>query len=84
MSTDVRVEVTIHRARTEVAEFMFEPKNDVIWTTGVVDVRPLTEGYASAKGRASSAHQSFWVERSATSKKSSKRMAAAGVPVFID
>lgn len=44
MSTDVRVEVTIHRPRTEVAAYMFDPANDVVWTTGVVEVRPLTPG----------------------------------------
>jgi hypothetical protein len=44
MSTDVRVEVTILRSRARVAAFMFDPTNDAIWTTGVVDVRPLTEG----------------------------------------
>ena len=44
MSTDVRVEVTIARARADVAAFMFDPAHDAIWTTGVVEVRPLTEG----------------------------------------
>lgn len=44
MSTDVRVEQNILRAREDVAAFMFDPKNDAIWTTGVVDVRPLTDG----------------------------------------
>jgi hypothetical protein len=44
MSTDVRVEVTILRSRAQVAAFMFDPTNDAIWTTGVVDVRPLTGG----------------------------------------
>jgi hypothetical protein len=44
MSTDVRVEVTIQRPRAEVAAYMFEPTNDAAWTTGVVDVRPLTPG----------------------------------------
>jgi hypothetical protein len=44
MGTDVRVEVTIARPRRDVAAFMFDPANDTIWTTGVVDVRPLTPG----------------------------------------
>jgi hypothetical protein len=44
MATDVRVELEIRRPRTEVAAFMFDPKNDATWTTGVVDVRPLTSG----------------------------------------
>jgi hypothetical protein len=43
MSTDVRVAVTIHRPRAVVASFMFDPKNDVAWTTGVIDVRPLSQ-----------------------------------------
>src|SRR5262249_21201742 len=41
MSTDVRVHVTIRRPRAEVASFMFDPTNDTLWTTGVIDVRPL-------------------------------------------
>jgi polyketide cyclase/dehydrase/lipid transport protein len=44
VATDVRVEVMIGRPRTEVAAFMFEPSNDAVWTTGIVDVKPLTEG----------------------------------------
>lgn len=44
MATDVRVELEILRPRAEVAAFMFDPKNDATWTTGVVDVRPLTSG----------------------------------------
>ncbi len=44
MAIDVRAEVLIRRPRAEVAAFMFEPTNDAIWTTGVVECRPLTEG----------------------------------------
>jgi hypothetical protein len=44
MSTDVRVEVTVERSRSEVAAFMFDPENDKVWTTGVVDVKPLSPG----------------------------------------
>src|SRR4051794_21554025 len=44
MSTDVRVEVVILRARADVAAFMFDPKNDPIWTSGVLEVHSLTEG----------------------------------------
>jgi len=44
MSIDVQTEVLIRRSRAEVAAFMFDPRNDSIWTTGVVECRPLTEG----------------------------------------
>jgi hypothetical protein len=44
MSTDVRVEVTIARSPSDVAAFMFDPANDTVWTTGVIDVKPLTPG----------------------------------------
>ena len=44
MSVDVSTEVVIARPRPEVAAFMFNPSNDALWTTGVVDCRPLTEG----------------------------------------
>ena len=44
MAIDVQTEVLIRRPRGEVAEFMFDPKNDAIWTTGVVECRPLTDG----------------------------------------
>lgn len=44
MAIDVRAEVLIRRPRAEVAAFMFEPTHDAIWTTGVVECRPLTEG----------------------------------------
>jgi hypothetical protein len=44
MSIDVQTEVLIRRSCAEVAAFMFEPRNDAVWTTGVVECRPLTEG----------------------------------------
>ncbi|MCI0570103.1 MAG: SRPBCC family protein [Myxococcaceae bacterium] len=44
MSVDVSPQVTISRPRDEVAAFMFDPRNDALWTTGVVESRPLTEG----------------------------------------
>ena len=44
MSVDVAPEIVINRPRTEVAAFMFEPKFDVLWTTGIVDCKPLTDG----------------------------------------
>ena len=44
MSTDVRVEVVVDKPRARVAAYMFDPQNDLEWTTGVVGVRPLAEG----------------------------------------
>ena|SRR5438132_7865721 len=44
MATDVRVEVVVRRPRREVADYMFDPKNDAEWTTGVIEARPLTAG----------------------------------------
>jgi hypothetical protein len=44
MSVDVKPEVLIQRPRAEVAAFMFDPKNDALWTTGVVECTPLTPG----------------------------------------
>jgi hypothetical protein len=44
MATDVRVELVIPRAREQVAAYMFDPRNDAQWTTGVVAVNPLTPG----------------------------------------
>jgi hypothetical protein len=44
MSVDVSPHVTIARPRAQVAAFMFEPRNDALWTRGVVSSRPLTEG----------------------------------------
>ncbi|UJR83316.1 Hypothetical protein I5071_53840 [Sandaracinus amylolyticus] len=44
MSTDVTTEIVIRRPRAEVAAFMFDPHNDVRWTTGVVESRPRDPG----------------------------------------
>lgn len=44
MSIDVQTEILIQRPCAEVAAFMFDPRNDAIWTTGVVECRPLTDG----------------------------------------
>ena len=44
MSIDVERQVLVKRARAEVAAYMFDPRNDAAWTTGVVESRPLTEG----------------------------------------
>jgi hypothetical protein len=51
MATDVRVEVLVERVRADVARFMFDPANDVAWTTGIVACRPLTEGPLRAGSR---------------------------------
>ena len=44
MPIDIQTEVIIHRPRSEVAAFMFDPRNDALWTTGVIECRPLTDG----------------------------------------
>ena len=44
MPIDVQTEVVIRRPRARVASFMFDPRNDTLWTTGVVECRPLTAG----------------------------------------
>ena len=44
MSVDITAEVLIHRARPDVAAYMFDPRHDTTWTGGLVDARPLTDG----------------------------------------
>ena len=44
MTIEVEVAVEIARPRAEVAEIMFDPAHDAIWTTGVIDVRPGAPG----------------------------------------
>jgi len=44
MTIDVRPEVLIHRARPEVAAFMFDPANDLAWTGGITASRPAQPG----------------------------------------
>ncbi|MBP6631696.1 MAG: SRPBCC family protein [Kofleriaceae bacterium] len=44
MGVDVTCAVTIHRPRAVVAAFMFEPRNELAWTGGVVACRPLQDG----------------------------------------
>ena len=44
MGVDVQAQVLIPRRREEVATFMFDPHNDAIWTSGVVESRPRNEG----------------------------------------
>jgi hypothetical protein len=51
MSTDVCVEVTIAWPRAAVADFMFDPRNDATWTTGVVAATPRQEGRLRAGAR---------------------------------
>jgi len=44
MAIDVRPEVLIHRARPDVAAFMFDPANDLAWTGGITASRPAHPG----------------------------------------
>src|SRR5688572_23641815 len=44
MGIDVTTEVFIRRPRAEVARFMFDPRHDAVWTTGVVECHPQQEG----------------------------------------
>lgn len=49
MTVDVRPNVRIDRPRSEVAAFMFDPRNDLSWTGGITASTPtrpgpLTEG----------------------------------------
>ena len=44
MPIDVSTQVLIRRPRDKVAAFMFDPTKDALWTQGVVECRPLTEG----------------------------------------
>ena len=51
MGIAVQTQVLIRRPRAEVAAFMFDPQNDAIWTTGVIECRPLTSGPLRAGSR---------------------------------
>lgn len=51
LSVDVVVETMIARPRSAVAAIMFDPKNDAAWTSGVIDVTPLTPGRLRAGSR---------------------------------
>jgi hypothetical protein len=44
VSVDVRPQVRIRRPRHEVADFMFDPRNDLLWTGGITDSRPAQPG----------------------------------------
>jgi hypothetical protein len=44
MAVDVRPVVLVHRPRSEVAAFMFDPQNDLRWTGGITSSRPSQPG----------------------------------------
>lgn len=44
MSIQVRAAILIQRPRAAVAAYMFDPRHDAEWTTGVIECRPLTNG----------------------------------------
>jgi hypothetical protein len=44
VTVDVRPEVRIRRPRQDVAEFMFDPRNDLRWTGGITDSCPAQPG----------------------------------------
>ncbi|MGZ5416810.1 MAG: SRPBCC family protein [Nocardioides sp.] len=43
-SVDVRPTTVVHRTPAEVAEFMFDPANDLAWTGGITSSRPDQPG----------------------------------------
>ena len=51
MSVDVASEIVIFRPRAAVAAYMFDPRNDANWTSGVIELRPLQEGRTPGKVR---------------------------------
>src|SRR5215207_7073792 len=44
MALDIRSVVLIHRPRSDVAAFMFDPANDLRWTGGITASRPAQAG----------------------------------------
>lgn len=44
MAVDISTELIIARPRAVVAAFMFDPANEAIWTTGVIESKPFQEG----------------------------------------
>ncbi len=44
MAVDVRPSVLVHRPRTEVAAYMFDPANDMRWTGGITSSTPAQPG----------------------------------------
>lgn len=51
MAIEVEEETVIARPRADVAAFMFDPRNDADWTTGVVESRPRTKGLMKTGSR---------------------------------
>lgn len=51
MAVDVSCEVMIQRPRAEVAGFMFDPRHDAVWTTGVVEAHPKQVGLLATGAR---------------------------------
>ena len=51
MPIEVEEETIIARPRADVAAFMFDPRNDAAWTTGVVESRPHAKGLMKAGAR---------------------------------
>ncbi|MEP7055481.1 MAG: SRPBCC family protein [Actinomycetota bacterium] len=51
MSVDVRPTILIRRSRPEVAAFMFDPVNDLLWTGGITSSRPAQAGPLVAGSR---------------------------------
>ncbi len=43
MAVDVKAEVKINRTRQEVARYAVNPVNDVVWITGIVEVKMLSD-----------------------------------------
>jgi Polyketide cyclase / dehydrase and lipid transport len=44
MAVDVKPQILVRRARTDVAAFMFDPANDLEWTGGLTSSRPARPG----------------------------------------
>jgi len=44
VAINIRPEVLIHRARPDVAAFMFDPANDLAWTGGITASTPAQPG----------------------------------------
>ena len=44
VDVDVRPTVLVRRPRSEVAAFMFDPRNDLRWTGGITSSRPAPPG----------------------------------------
>jgi Polyketide cyclase / dehydrase and lipid transport len=44
VTVDVRPQIVVGRPRAEVAAFMFDPANDMMWTGGITASRPAQDG----------------------------------------